>query len=222
VNDNRYFRKFWRNVVRWLTENSIGNRRLIVDTDRIIYRPGQPIEITAQAYDESMQETLDYQLKAQLMMGEGVRASAVTQPMVLVPAATSHNYTGNITLNSMPVTGITAGELAGMLGCTLEVVATKGSTEIARTSVGLQLLNDSAELLDPRPQPENLTRLAEATGGAILQNAQQLTERLRGLPTKEGETIVTRSPTWDRPFLWLVIIVLLGVEWSMRRRAGFG
>ena len=42
--DNRYFRKFWRNVVTWLAENSAGsNRRLQISTDKIIYRPGQPI-----------------------------------------------------------------------------------------------------------------------------------------------------------------------------------
>jgi hypothetical protein len=38
--DNRYFRKFWRNVVHWLTENCTGaNRRLIVETDKILYKP---------------------------------------------------------------------------------------------------------------------------------------------------------------------------------------
>ena len=48
--DNRYFRKFWRNVVRWLAENSeSGQNRLRVETDKIIYRPGQEIQITAQA-----------------------------------------------------------------------------------------------------------------------------------------------------------------------------
>ena len=48
--DNRYFRKFWRNVVRWLAENSDrSQQRLRVETDKIIYRPGQDIWITAEA-----------------------------------------------------------------------------------------------------------------------------------------------------------------------------
>ena len=53
--DNRYFRKFWRNVVRWLAENSeASQRRLQVETDKVIYRPGQEIQVTAHAYDENM------------------------------------------------------------------------------------------------------------------------------------------------------------------------
>ena len=53
--DNRYFRKFWRNVVRWLTENvDGGNRRLRVETDKVIYRPGESIQITAKAYDQTL------------------------------------------------------------------------------------------------------------------------------------------------------------------------
>src|SRR5581483_1765574 len=44
--DNRYFRKFWRNVVTWLGENSANaNRRLEIDTDRVLYHPGDPIQI---------------------------------------------------------------------------------------------------------------------------------------------------------------------------------
>ena len=35
--DNRYFRKFWRNVVRWLAEGSAGsNRRLRVESDKVV------------------------------------------------------------------------------------------------------------------------------------------------------------------------------------------
>ena len=46
--DNRYFRKFWRNVIRWLTENRDGgNRRLMVETDKVIYKPGQDIQVKA-------------------------------------------------------------------------------------------------------------------------------------------------------------------------------
>ena len=65
--DNRYFRKFWRNVVRWLTENSEGsNRRLKVETDRIIYRPGQEIQIKARTYDEKLVDTDRYRVAARL------------------------------------------------------------------------------------------------------------------------------------------------------------
>ena len=43
--DNRYFRKFWRNVVKWLAENSAGsNRRLQVERRQgdLPHRPAHP------------------------------------------------------------------------------------------------------------------------------------------------------------------------------------
>ena len=56
--DNRYFRKFWRNVVYWLTENRSGaDRRLHVESDKVFYRPGQPIEVTARAFDDRLDQT---------------------------------------------------------------------------------------------------------------------------------------------------------------------
>ncbi|HKI19000.1 MAG TPA: hypothetical protein VKA15_14025, partial [Isosphaeraceae bacterium] len=65
--DNRYFRKFWRNVVRWLSENSVdANQRLRVETDKVFYRPGQPIEVTARAYDDKLAETDLYRVVARV------------------------------------------------------------------------------------------------------------------------------------------------------------
>ena len=67
--DNRYFRKFWRNVVQWLAENASGaNRRLRVDTDKVVYRPGRPIQVTARAYDDRLEETDRYRLAARLLV----------------------------------------------------------------------------------------------------------------------------------------------------------
>ncbi len=46
--DARYYKKFWRNVVYWLTENSsIGRRRLLAQADKLLYRPGEPIVLRA-------------------------------------------------------------------------------------------------------------------------------------------------------------------------------
>ena len=65
--DNRYFRKFWRNVVKWLGENSIGGtQRLRIETDKVIYRPGQPIQVVAHAYDDKLEETGKYRIFARL------------------------------------------------------------------------------------------------------------------------------------------------------------
>ena len=61
--DARYYKKFWRNVIYWLTENSsIGRRRLLADTDKRLYRPGEPIVLHARTFDENAAPTLDYRV----------------------------------------------------------------------------------------------------------------------------------------------------------------
>src|SRR5262249_44459071 len=94
--DNRYFRRFWRNLVRWLSENSVaGNKRLEVETDRIIYRAGEPIVVTARAFDEQFKETIAYELKARVKF-DSSRGAAPGLASNLAPAASGTSYTGQI------------------------------------------------------------------------------------------------------------------------------
>jgi hypothetical protein len=63
--DNRYYAKFCRNLVYWLTENSaIGRRRLMASADKRFYRPGETIAISAATYDETSAPTKNYRVVA--------------------------------------------------------------------------------------------------------------------------------------------------------------
>lgn len=227
VGDNRYFRRFWRNVVRWLTENSVGgNRRLLVETDRIIYRPGQSIEIRAQAFDASMNQTGEYQLVARFKMDDSEQAASPSAPaggtsLVLSPGG--KNYAGSIEARALPRGQRVASQaFAGLMARDLEVIAMDKGKEVAKATVRVQLLNDSRELLDPKPVPSNLEKLAQGTGGSVVASAGEIASLLKDLPNRQGDVVVTRTPVWDSGWLWLVLIVLLTIEWSLRRLAGFG
>jgi hypothetical protein len=229
--DNRYFRKFWRNTVRWLSENSIsGSKRLAIETDKIIYRPGDLIKLTAVAYDASYHETTDYQLVAYLKPNE---KNAVATASVALPARTEQNrYTGEVEANlpageveaNLPASAIVNVDksFTTLRTANLEVVATDGQREIARSSVDVQLLYDSPELQRPQPAPENLELLASGSGGEVLEDETELADLLRQFPATPGEVLVHRSPVWDRTWFWGILLGLLGFEWSLRRRAGFG
>ena len=39
-------------------------------------------------------------------------------------------------------------------------------------------------------------------------------------PEATASDVVTRSPLWDSPLLWLVLLGLLSAEWILRRRSG--
>ena len=84
--DSPYYKKFWRNVIYWLTENSsIGRRRLLAESDKRLYRPGEPIVLTARTFDETAAPTLDYRVAVTV---EPQSASDVTSDNS--PAAPAH------------------------------------------------------------------------------------------------------------------------------------
>lgn len=215
--DNRYFRRFWRNIVRWLAENSAAsNKRLQVETDRVIYRAGQPIVITARAFDEQFRETTAYQVTAQVK-------SAKQPPLSLTAGQSGTAYSGELDSASLlaPLTDQLT-ESAVLPTREIEVIATKSGKEIARAVAKVQILPDTHELLQPRAQPDNLARLADASGGTVLHNSSELAALLETMPPITGDSLVTRQPLWDSPWLWFTIVALLVVEWSMRRLSGFG
>ena len=190
-NDNRYFRQFWRNVIRWLAENSAGaNRRLRVETDRVVDRPGQPIQITARAYDENLEATDRYQVVAGLRpeQGDAPAGSAVT----LTPRIEDQIYLG--ILNTPPVHMVAADPGSTLHRVVLDVRATDGSQEAARAELPVQVIDDPAEFRDPRPDPARLAALARASGGTMLYRPDELAR-----PTAADRVRVTRAPLWDRP-----------------------
>jgi uncharacterized membrane protein len=213
--DNRYFRRFWRNTVRWLTENSTGgNKHLFVETDRVIYRAGQPIQITARALDEHFKETIDYQLSASV---RGVPTAATS----LVPTTQGTAYTGEMDTQTLS-SSAASDSSAVLVDNEIQVVASQKGKEISRAMARVMVLPDLHELVQPRANPAVLERLAADTGGTVLRGTGDLVSLLRQMKATRGDSMISRQPLWDSPWLWVAIITLLAIEWSLRRLSGFG
>src|SRR5262249_52887033 len=81
--DARYYKKFWRNVVYWLTENSsIGRRRLLAQTDKLLYRPGEPIVLRARTFDENAAPTLEYRVAVTVEPRSASEVTADNAPLL--------------------------------------------------------------------------------------------------------------------------------------------
>jgi uncharacterized membrane protein len=218
--DNRYFRKFWRNVIRWLTENSDGaNRRLRVETDKVIYRAGEQIQVKAKAYDDKLTETDRYRVAARLRLPtEDESRPFDTTAINLVPQLREQSYTG--TLAAPEASQVLENPGSTLQKRLLDVAAFDGEEMVARSSLELQLIDDPAEFRDPRPNPALLKGLAAATDGSVIQSAEDLSRLLGRQFDASIKTIVTRQPMWDTPLLWLLFIGLLSSEWVVRRTMG--
>jgi uncharacterized membrane protein len=214
--DNRYYRKFWRNVVLWLAENSMGgNRRLRVETDKVLYRPGQPIKITARAYDEKLEETNRYRLVARLrrVSRPDPPDKTALQETTLSTPTVDRIYRGELT---MPLVTFADGKSAPQ-ALSLDLTAYDKDQIATQTTMDVQVLDDPVEFYDPRPDPAKLEELARASGGEVLHSPEELAQLLRRLKTGPGEVIVNRFPIWDHFGIWFVLLALLTAEWILRR-----
>jgi hypothetical protein len=91
---------------------------------------------------------------------------------------------------------------------------------VGRTTLDIQILNDSAEYHNPQPDPERLEALAQAGGGKVLRRPDELARLVDDCEVTQGETIVTHQPIWDHPAFWCLILLLLSAEWILRRHRG--
>ncbi len=236
--DNKYFARFVRNAIYWLTEDSaIGRRRLVASTDKRYYRPGETVAIAAQTFDESANRTGRYRVVAMLEPKQFDGAELPPCP-VKWPAGKprTSGETGalagwgeEIELNldpetkqhvlALPLTEMLANGLAGQ-AFKLELTAYEGPTQIDSSSLDVQVLSDPHEQQNPLPNREFLESLAQSTGGSVLTSGAELGDLIAGLPIAEGPQTVRRTPLWSNEWFLGSLIALLAFEWFARRWLG--
>jgi hypothetical protein len=222
--DNRYFCKFWRNVVLWLAENSGGtNRRLRVETDKVIYRAGEPMRVSARAFDDKLEETHAYRLVLRLHPAgrAGAAPPAALQELTLDGSGAEGAYEGVLTAPP-PTQLVAAGgnPLAALQVGALDVLAYDKDRLVAQATLNVQVLDDPVEFQDPQPDADRLARIAHESGGQVLHSADDLA-RLRGsYGSTPGEVVVRKAPLWDHAALWALLLGLLAADWVLRRSWG--
>jgi uncharacterized membrane protein len=236
--DNRHFAKFARNLIYWLTETSaIGRRRLVANTDKRFYRPGETIAISAQTYDESANRTGRYRVEAMLEPRslEGAKLPdfpirwPAGRPRPQTEAGIPPSWGDPIALHldpeskdhllTLPLAEALPSGSAGQ-AFKLELTAYEGQTQIDSGSLDVQVLSDPHEQQNPLPNREFLAALARATGGREFTDAQVLADTLTDLPVTEAPPTVRRTPLWSRAWALGVLLALLAGEWFWRRWLG--
>jgi hypothetical protein len=238
--DNRYYAKFCRNLVYWLTENSaIGRRRLVASADKRFYRPGETIAISAATYDESASPTKNYRVVAMvephtapgeaepdaspLRWPSGMpRTSGEEEPFIVwgeefelpLGGANVMNHAIQLPLSDVLSSGTSSQSLR------VELTAYEDLTQIDSTSLDIQVLHDPFEQQNPFPNHELLARLAAGSGGEVLHSAEDLASLLRDVPADVGPPIIRRSPLWSNVWVLGLLLGLLTIEWCWRRALG--
>lgn len=240
--NGRHFSKFWRNAVYWLTESSsIGRRRLVVTADKKFYRPGETIALTAAAFDEAANQTGGYRITGMIEPQGSLndletnyspirwpdgkpRDSGEIGPFVAwgeefeLPRVDAAGGKPAFTQELPIADALSVGSASQSLR--VELTAMEDFTQVDSTSLDVQILHDPFEQQNPFPNHELLAKIAQSSGGQVIQTAAQLADVLRNVPMKAGAEIIRKTPLWSTWWLWAWLLGLLTAEWIWRRVVG--
>jgi uncharacterized membrane protein len=203
--DDEIQEKFWRQLIRWLAVGSKEN--VTVSLDRDIYARGEAAIIRATVLGQSLEAVNDATVKCTIQDPTG-NTEDLEMPWILTQD--------------------------GVYQCRYD----PRDTGDYKVSVAVQIPNlrpIDVQTAFPVTQPflefnnaglnENLlSQMAEATGGRYFneKDAAALLPELKSVLQNQERSgsYVEEKDAWDAPVFFILLVVLLGFEWSARRRAG--
>jgi len=198
--DNRYFKNFFGNSIRWLsTEEDV--ERIQIKPDKTVYKSGERISFVAKVFDENYQKiTLaDVNLK---IIPSLERPFQDTSSLDLA-LDKNFNYKGSITY--LP---------PGKYSFVGEV---KLDNKILGGKKGEFTVEEfSLEDQNPNPDKDLLKKIAEVSKGKYYERMDFPLSDLNLEQKREEKE--TKIGIWTSPFLLLLAVACLSVEWAIRRR----
>ncbi|TAK62389.1 MAG: VWA domain-containing protein [Bacteroidetes bacterium] len=197
------FQELLVNAVRWLTTKDEG-KNLRVTPTKESFTTAEPLEFTAQLYDEQFRPIDDAEVTLVMQNGTATKEIAL-------------NAMGNGMFEG-------AGESIGEGDYTFTAKAeTDGRTlgaDNGKFTVGLM----NVEFLETKMNKPLLEQLAYRTNGKYyhISSAQQLADDIKSSAQFTTKEVVQSSEIelWNWHYLAGIIILLLAVEWFLRKQSG--
>lgn len=191
----------WRQLVRALTEESPDRVEVTAVPARVA--PGEPVELRARVADASYNDVNDAAVRATVITPTG-RELDVPMEWAL---AEDGVYVGRF-----------VAEEAGLYGVRAE--SQRGADTVRGPETALLADEAGADVEQAELRAPMLRRIAEETGGHYypLDDVARLAEDVRY--TESGVSVREALDLWDMPIVFLVLAMLLGTEWSLRRARG--
>ena len=194
---------FLANSIKWLTTHE-DSRPVKVTTTKESYTQGEPVEFTGQVYDAAMQPVDNGQLRVLVREGEK------EFELVMRPIG-SGRYEGSID-------GLGEGDYS------FKASAVADGQQIGEDHGRFSVGELNLEFQDTRMNSQLLRQLATLTGGRYYtpDDISTLSRDITTQPTfSSRESIRTTTVEfWNWQYSLAVVIVLLGVEWFIRKRSG--
>ncbi len=200
----REFDRFWNSALRWLTRDP-ELARVRVSTPRSVFPLGEPVTAEIKVLGPDYRGAAGAEVRAELL------------PMSAEDGATGTDRAVKSGPDGTAV--LDFGEVAPG-AYVLRAEAFSDGERVGRTDTPVIVEASDVELQAPFPRPSILRALAEASGGAYVDIDDALpTVDIRD-PRRVEVDRTRQVPIWDTwPILGLLLLVV-GAEWWLRRRAG--
>lgn len=203
---DRYHVKFWNQVARWIMDAPYpaADKFVSLDSGPLTHATGENAELRVQVRDTAGRLLPQAKVEAQLF-SEGRR-------MATVPLAGDEGGSGVYRARTEPLAD-------GRYEVRVRVDGLPEDEMKARTTFVVEP-RDNGERVELAANEPLLRELAANSGGEYLreEDAGALRERLA--PLSRGKVIESETPLWPT-WGWLsAVVLLLAVEWFLRKRAG--
>jgi hypothetical protein len=177
------------------------HKRIRLETDRAFYSVSGQVQIYAHLLDDRFEPIRQ--------SGFGVTVSPLDIPGAQKQELTLRPDAGN--------PGLYEGYFSPTLSGRYRVEANATDRSLASTTE-FQVADVEPEMDDTAMQIEQLRRIAELSGGKCLSmlGISELQSLLNLEPYTT--TFTTQVPLWDTGWLVLLLVLLMGMEWFVRRR----
>ncbi len=195
----RTYELFWRQSARWLTA-ATPDRISVAALPPLV--PGDTAAVTVEVRDDEFAPVTDAVVSVHVTTPDGRVAE---RPAVLLDAGAAR-YVADVRFEQAGVYRVSA--------------AVGGGGPTASAERWMVVGGADREMTEPRLHEEVLRRVARASGGSYLAEADiaQLPALLESARVVSGVQRV--EPLWHSAWIFLLVIALLTIEWLLRRRWG--
>lgn len=195
--DDATYDTFWRQAIRWAAGDATGPVAVSATADE-----GHRVSVLAEVRDAEFAPAHDATVRVRIADPEGRD--------VEVPA-TRDSATGT-------VAAAFDAAASGVHKVTVE--ARRGPAVLGTADAWVLVGGVETEFVHPRRETDVLQRVAVATGGRLVEDADldRVPEWLASTSAPHVE--MTQREAWHSPLAWMLVVGLLGAEWALRRRWG--
>ncbi len=198
--------RFWNQTARWMmrTPYVAEGEYVSLDAGRMNYAEGQSVELRCRLRKENNEPIEKADVQAIIASDGQSPLMIAMEPHPEIPGV----YRG--TVNNLA---------AGSYRMSVSAIGVPKETLEVSTRFNV-LAKTSIELNEKSMDVLGLKRIAEATGGEYLTEEMlpKLVEKLQ--PFSQGKIVESETLLWQSYFWFVPVILLLGLEWLIRKRVG--